>query len=167
MKDNFVQFLLKYKIALCAVITCVLVLAAVAAGMRGAVPAQAENSATSVLNLLDGKQHPYMFVNEEYIEELKALKDNEYYATAYSAVSNNANAALPSQPKDGILSSTISRQLEAKAFMYMLGELSEVDAQATVAYTIEYLKNAKSAEETKQPVNTISLYKDYIYWLIS
>ena len=162
MKDNFVQFLRKYKIALCAGITCVLVLVAVAAGVRGAVSAQAENSSTpSILNLLDGKQHPYMFVNEEYIEELKSLKDNEYYAPAYLAVSKKANAALPSQPEDGILSGTISRQLEAKAFMYMLGELSEVDAQETIAYTIEYLKNAKSAEETKQPVNTISLYKDY------
>ena len=156
MKDNLVQFMRKYKIALCAGITCVLVLVAVAAGMRGAVPAQAENSAISISNLLENKEHPYVFVNEEYAEELLALKDNEYYSEAFAWLSAQANGKLPAQPSGGVLSANISRQLEAKAFMYMLGLLNEKDAVETVEYTIEYVKNAKSNH-----TDTIELYKAY------
>ena len=156
MKDKLVQFIRKYKIALCAGITCVLVLVAVVAGMRGAVPAQAENPTASVLKMLEGKEHPYVFVNEAYVDELVELKDNPYYSVAYAWVLNQAEKELPVQPEGGYLSDSISRQLEAKAFMYMLGELSEKEALEAVEYTIEYTRNPKTAK-----TDSIAMYKDF------
>jgi hypothetical protein len=71
-------------------------------------------------------------------------------------VENQANKDLPAQPTGGYLSKDISRQLEAKAFMYALGMLREIDAVETVEYTIEYLKNADSTQ-----TNKIQRYKDF------
>ena len=156
MKDKLVQFMRKYKIALCAGITCILVLVAVAVGMRDAVPAKAENLATSVLQMLEGKEHPYVFVNEAYIDELVELKDDSYYSAAYTWNLNKAKEALPAQPEGGYLSETISRQLEAKAFMYIMGELSEKEAMAAVEYTIEYTRNPKTVK-----TDSIAIYKDF------
>ena len=110
MKDKLVQFIRKYKIALCAGITCVLVLVAVVAGMRGAVPAQAEDPTASVLKMLEGKEHPYVFVNEAYVDELVELKDNPYYSVAYAWVLNQAekrpyrNSLTHSHDRNNIIS---------------------------------------------------------------
>ena len=155
MKDNFVRFLRKYAIALCAGITCVLI--AVAFYLHNPLAAKAEEAEkTNVLTLLEGKEHPYVFVNEEYLDKLMTLKDNPYYSSAYARVVSQAEKALPAQPEGGVLAEEISRQLEAKAFMYMLGELSEKEAVATVEYTIEYLKNAQSNIS-----GAIDRYKDF------
>ena len=123
------------------------------------VKAQETGTKPDVLTLLNGKEHPYIFINEEYAEKLLALRNNPYYSDAFSWVENQARKPLPdSQPANGILSSNISMQLEAKAFLYALGLLSEKDAIETVEYTIEYIKNAKTSVS---PSNTIALYKDY------
>ena len=159
MKEYFVRFVRKHTKALALSLLSIMLLIVSAFGLHGAITAKAEEATKpDVLTMLDGKEHPYVFVNEEYLEKLIALKDNPYYSDAYTWVANQAKKALPAQPSGGKLSGSISRQLEAKAFMYMLGELSEKDAVATVEYTIEYVKNAKTSVSTS---DTIGIYKDY------
>ena len=157
MKEYFVRFVRKYTKALALSLLSIMLLIVSAFGLHGAITAKAEEATKpDVLTMLDGKEHPYVFVNEKYIEELLELKDNPYYSGAFTWISNQAKKALPNQPTDGYLSSSISRQLEAKAFMYMLGELSEKDAIELVEYTIEYLEDPKTTQ-----TYSINIYKDF------
>ena len=81
MKDNLVQFLRKYKIAFCVGITCVLMIAACTFCLHGSITSQAADAdrTAKVLQMLSGKQHPYIYINDEYIEQLQTMKDNPYY----------------------------------------------------------------------------------------
>jgi len=101
-------------------------------------------------------EHPYIFVNDDYIKFLKEHKDDEVYKQAYSYQLSLAKKELPPQPEGGILSSSISNQLNARAFMYMMGEVNKAHAKETVDYAIEYVKNAKTKE-----TYSINIYKDY------
>lgn len=148
------KFMWNHIISLCLGLVCMIMVTISAVFLKDAISVNAEELAVTLPEIPD--EHPYVYVNDEYIEELLNLKDNEYYSDAYTWVTNKSKQELPSQPEEGYLSEDISRQLEAKAFMYMLGELSEADAQETVEYTIEYLKNAKTKE-----TYSISIYKDY------
>ena len=144
----------------------ILILALCISSVGAAVPARAETTENSgegtgtvteaEIPDISGKEHPYVLVNEEYLDNLLTLKDNEYYASSFAWVEGQAEKELPAQPAGGYLSASISRQLEARAFMYALGMLREIDAVETVEYTIEYLKNAKSTQ-----TNNIQLYKDF------
>ncbi|MBR3761706.1 MAG: discoidin domain-containing protein [Lachnospiraceae bacterium] len=154
MKEKFVQFMRKHKIAFCLGLVSLIMVTISTVYLRDIISVNAEEPVVTLPEIPD--EHPYVFVNEEYIEELLNLKDNEYYSEAYTWVSNKAKEKLPSQPENGYLSSSISRQLETRAFMYMLGEISEVDAQETVQFTIEYLKNAKTSQS-----GSINIYKDF------
>lgn len=154
MKEKNVRFMRKHIIVFCLGLVCVIMTAVSAVFFKDTLSANAEEPAVTIPEIPD--EHPYVFVNENYIQELNELKDNEYYSDGYTWVANKAKQELPSQPEGGYLSDAISRQLEVKAFMYMLGELSEADAQETVEYTIEYLKNAKTSK-----TYSIDIYKDY------
>lgn len=157
MKNNFVQLTRNAMVKLCTGLICIILVAICTVCVCGAISAKAESAARANVTLPEiPEQHPYVFVNEEYIENLMALKDNEYFSKAYEWLSSQAKEELPDQPAGGVLSSNISRQLEAKAFMYMLGQLREADAVETVEYTIEYVKNAKS-----NSTDTIERYKAY------
>lgn len=102
------------------------------------------------------QEHPYVFVNSQYIENLKQNKNDISYADNYKYILDMAEKQLPEQPEGGFLSAAISRQLEARAFMFVMGEVNRNSAKETVEYTIEYIKNAKSRE-----TYSISIYKDF------
>lgn len=158
MIKKIAQFVRKYTIAFCLGLIGMIMVVVSAFGLHGAVRAKAEESSAKpdVLTMLNGKEHPYVFVNEEYLDELIALQDNPYYSDAFTWVFNKAKEELPAQPEEGYLSDPISRQLEAKAFMYMLGELSEKEALEAVEYTIEYTRNPKTSK-----IDSIAMYKDF------
>ena len=101
-------------------------------------------------------EHPYIFVNDEYIAQLKNNKSSIYFADNYNYILDMAKKDLPAQPEGGFLSAAISRQLEARAFMFVMGEVNRTSAKETVEYAIEYIKNAKSRE-----TYSISIYKDF------
>jgi len=101
-------------------------------------------------------EHPYLLVNDEFIANLKEHKDDENYKTGYSYQLDLAKRPLPAQPEGGILSTAISDQLNARAFMYVMGEVDKKHARETVAYAIEYIKNAKTAK-----TYSIDIYKDF------
>jgi len=102
------------------------------------------------------EEHPYLFVNDEFIASLKENKNSADYKAAYDFQLTLANNDLPSQPEGGYLSKTINNQLKARAFMYVMDEVDKKHAKDTVAFTIEYLKNAKTRE-----TYSIYIYKDF------
>ncbi len=102
------------------------------------------------------KEHPYIFVNDEYIAMLKANKGTDIYKTAYNALLALAKKDLPPQPEGGIIQAPITDQLNARAFMYVMGEVDKEHAKETIKYTLEYVRNAKTKE-----TYSISIYKDF------
>ena len=77
MKEYFVRFVRKHTKALALSLFSIMLLIVSALGLHGAITAKAEEATKpDVLTMLDGKEHPYVFVNEKYIEELLELKDN-------------------------------------------------------------------------------------------
>ncbi len=101
-------------------------------------------------------EHPYVFVNPEFIAHLKENKDSDEYKLAYKNILTAAKKDMPTQPEGGIISDAISTQMTNRAFMYLMGEFDKAHAQETVKYTIEYVKNAKS-----NVTNSIARYKDF------
>ncbi len=104
--------------------------------------------------------HPYVYLNSEYIESLFDESGNikPEFEKSYNQFVKIANESLGSQPTDGILDSSISNKLAIRAMMHVLDSdtygLSH--AKETVAYTLNYIKNAKTAY-----TDNISMYKDY------
>ena len=99
------------------------------------------------------KEHPYIYVNEEYISQVKSKKNID---ETYSCLLEEALKELPLLPADKNLSAEISRQLEVRAFMYVMGEVDANHAKETLEFTIQYL-DAPNTKETY----SISIYKDY------
>ena len=113
------------------------------------------NSATGIA-FYPPEQHPYIYVNDEYIEYVKANKESDMYKEAYTYQLSLAKKELPEQPEAGNVNMAISNQLKARAFMYMMGEFDEKHAQDTIQYTIEYLENANTTK-----TGNIDIYKDF------
>lgn len=100
-------------------------------------------------------EHPYLLLTPDYIERIKSLKDSEDYGPAYKYMISLANKELPVLENKN-LSTVISRQIEARAFAYAMGEVDKAHAKETVRYTIEYLTNCTSAQ-----TDSIAKYKDF------
>ena len=96
-------------------------------------------------------EHPYIYVNKEYIEHIKANKTSSEYKLAYGNILTAAKKDMPAQPEGGIISDAISTQMTNRAFMYLMGEFDKAHAQETVKFTIEYVKNANSNVQTQLP----------------
>ena len=89
------------------------------------------------------EEHPYIYVNREIIEDIKANKDSDIYKNAYSYVKELSKRPLPALVPGGPNKTTdsTSRQLEARAFMYLMGELSKSEARELIEYCLQYLDN--------------------------
>jgi len=86
--------------------------------------------------------HPYIFVNENFLNDVK-LNKNTIYAESYKKVSNLASKTLPeiTNGNKPLVKADISNIIEAKAFMYLLGVITHEEAEKVVDYTIKYIEN--------------------------
>lgn len=101
------------------------------------------------------QEHPYIYVNKEWIETVNANKESDNYKEIYDYLLETAQRPLPAQPEGGIVDDGISNQLKARAIMYVLGAVDDEHAKETVKYTVEYVKKAKTKE-----TYAIYMYKD-------
>ena len=99
-------------------------------------------------------EHPRVFFTKAYLPILKENLKSEVMRSSYEYIKKLSQAKLPPQP--GVMSAAVARQLEARAFMYAIGEASVEHAKETIAYTIEYLSNPKTLQ-----TSTIEIYKDF------
>ena len=99
-------------------------------------------------------EHPRVFFTKAYLPILKENLKSEVMRSSYEYIKKLSQAELPPQP--GVMSAAVARQLEARAFMYAIGEVSAEHAKETIAYTIEYLSNPKTLQ-----TSTIGIYKDF------
>ena len=105
--------------------------------------------------LLPVEGHPRVNVNADYINYIKEHKNDDMYRESYQAILELALKDLPEQPKNGNVSANIGTQLSARAFMYLMGEVDKKHARETYKFTLEYVKNAKSAS-----TNELDRYKE-------
>lgn len=108
------------------------------------------------LSFYPPKKHPYVFINEDYVKELLAKKDTPAYKDIMAWLDSQKDKELPRMPEDKILSATVSRALEIRAFLYAIGYADEAYAKETVEFTIEYLTDPLTRE-----TYSISIYKDF------
>lgn len=99
-------------------------------------------------------KHPSVLITDENKEEILALQDDPVYSGSFNYMKSLAKRDLPAQT--GYFSSSISRHIEARAFLYAIGLYDETKMKETIEYTISYIQNSKTAQ-----TYSINMYKDY------